>query len=175
MELHRGQHPHAVQNFLQDTGPSTWASPVETGRIIWEERFVPEDKDGYNPIASDVVASGQTLEARNKAARLREIEAEKQAAAAKALSRRTPRETPSAAVARPSPPKTAYGMASEAQRKARAEELYAKLGVANVQLVTSPLQIDTTAKAGHHTATTSPPSGGANPFESRLFGARRTS
>uniref|UniRef100_A0A7S2IKF1 Uncharacterized protein n=1 Tax=Haptolina brevifila TaxID=156173 RepID=A0A7S2IKF1_9EUKA len=52
---------------------------------------------------------------------------------------------------------TEQGLVTAEQRDARMHELSAKLGVDKVTLVSSPLQIDTTAQAGHNTAPTAPP------------------
>jgi len=56
---------------------------------------------------------------------------------------------------------TDQGVVTSKQRELRMNQLSSKLGVDKVQLVSSPIQIDTTAPAGHNTAPVAPSPTGA--------------
>lgn len=154
----RGQHPHAVNDFMRSTGPETWSSPVEVDRITWEEQYVDELAAGLNPIAhyEAGIEAGQDLDTRNKIKRMEEIEALKRSVYAKAnpgtssqASVWTPTTPPASKSG--SPPRNPFNITSEGQRLSRALELAAKLGVDKVKLHEKSV-IDTTAQAGHNTA-----------------------
>ena len=151
--VHRGQHPHARNDFLQDSGPSTWANPIEMDRTHWDERFVDTLADGYNPIAhyEPGIGAGQDLDTRQKIGNMEQVLKQKEAQAAKAHPglQQASVWMPKAVGQTRNPFNTR--ISSEGQRLARVAELHQKLGVDKVRLVEKSI-IDTTSKAGHHTA-----------------------
>jgi len=154
-ELHRGQHPHAIDDILKDTGPATWTNPVENDRTRWEERFVADDlANGYNPTAQyGGIKGGQTAAARAKVSHLDELRKQKEAEANKAHPNQKMANNPWMKLPPPAP--SIYGIKNDDQRMARMAELESRLGVDQAVLVSSPMQIDTTAQAGHNTGNTS--------------------
>lgn len=170
-ELHRGQHPYAVSQFMTDNGPQTWSNKVEVDRARWEERYVGELADGGNPFAVVETKGGLDLATRAKLARhgkqLAENTAkwEKEHKGAKVAGNPwvdadgdgvgdAPGSPAAMGFSSKSPgsPQTVYftryGPKTEDQRQARVAELTKKLGVDKAQenLVTKSV-IDTTAPA----------------------------
>eukprot|EP00325_Prymnesiales_sp_UTEX-LB-985_P030642 CAMPEP_0174725166 /NCGR_PEP_ID=MMETSP1094-20130205/44931_1 /TAXON_ID=156173 /ORGANISM="Chrysochromulina brevifilum, Strain UTEX LB 985" /LENGTH=191 /DNA_ID=CAMNT_0015926521 /DNA_START=70 /DNA_END=645 /DNA_ORIENTATION=+ len=154
-ELHRGQHPHAIDDILKDTGPSTWTNKIENDRTRWEERFVADEiADGYNPIAQyNGLKAGQSAEARQKISHFDSLLKQKEAKANKVHANHKLATNPWMKPPLPAP--SQYGIQTEDQRLARVKALESRLGVDKAVLVSSPIQIDTTAQAGHHTASLS--------------------
>jgi hypothetical protein len=72
--FYRGQHPHAMNNFMQDTGPETWTNPIEIGRIHWEHRHLGELAEGFDPLThyDPAIPAGQRASNLDKYFRVRE-------------------------------------------------------------------------------------------------------
>ena len=140
-----------MDDILRDTGPSTWSNPIENDRTRWEERYVDELADGYNPIAqSSGLKGGQSAEGRQKVQNIDKLAREQAAKAKQAHPGQKQAVNPWMKQAPPAPQK--YGIVTEEQRIARVRELESKLGVDKAVLVSSPVQIDTTAHAADTTA-----------------------
>ena len=179
---------------MVDTGPATWTNKIEIDRTRWEERFVGELAEGFNPIGQYETKGGQDLATH---ARLQRHEKQLKANEAKwakehkgarvasnpwkdidgdgigdnpntppsSFGKSPPRQSPSSSPgSKQGSPNTIfftrYGVATEAQRQQRVEELTKKLGVDKVDLVTESV-IDTTAGGGplgkgHNSTTTVP-------------------
>jgi hypothetical protein len=151
--FYRGQHPHAMNNFMQDTGPETWTNPIEIGRIHWEHRHLGELAEGFDPLThyDPAIPAGQDLATRNRIKNHEAILKSKQAAYAS-----THAGVQQASVWMPkassrSPPRNPFDVGNEGQRLARVEQLVSKLGVDKVVLA-EKRTIDTSPQAGHHTA-----------------------